>query len=232
MPFGPLPLNTVYGAFLFGFPALFSIVNPIGSTLVFFNVTAGASRAERFTLARQIGVYAMLLLTGSIWLGSYLLNFFGVSLGALRVAGGLVVAVSAWGLLMTPDPEPASPDATSSSSADPLASKAFFPLTMPLTTGPGSISVAIALASARPAHDGGTLEFFGGLTLAAAAIAVIVFASYAAADRVMRLVGENAAQIVSRLTAFLLLCIGVQIMASGAEEIIAPWMMHAVRPPH
>jgi multiple antibiotic resistance protein len=227
-PFGPLPINSIAGAFLFGFPALFSIINPIGSALIFNNYAAGQSRAERVAVARQIAAYALLLLMGSLWFGSYLLNFFGVSLGALRVAGGLVVAVNAWGMLMEPDP-----DASDAEAAPPppaaFASKAFFPLTMPLTTGPGAISVAIALASTRPARGGGILEFFGGLTLAAVANVVIVLVSYAESDRVMRFVGSGGARVVSRLTAFLLLCIGVQIMATGAEALMGPWVIHTAR---
>jgi multiple antibiotic resistance protein len=228
MTFGPLPLNTVGGAFLIGFPALFSIINPIGSALVFFNITADQTHDARVVLARQIALYSLLLLVGSIWLGSYLLNFFGVSLGALRVAGGLVVAVNAWGLLTAPDPQPPDKQAPPRASES-LASQAFFPLTMPLTTGPGAMSVAIALASARPERGAGTLAFFGGLTLAAAAMALIIYLSYAESDRVMRLVGESAARIVSRLTAFLLLCIGVQIMAAGAESLIGPWLINTAR---
>jgi multiple antibiotic resistance protein len=170
----------------------------------------------------------MLLLAGSIWIGSYLLNFVGVSLGALRVAGGLVVAVNAWSMLMAADPEPSSTKAATTSKAA-MRSKAFFPITMPLTTGPGSISVAIALASTRPAPGAGTLAFFGGLTIAAAAVVGIVFVTYAESDRVMRLVGENAARVVSRLAAFLLLCIGVQIITNGAESLIGPWLIHTAR---
>jgi multiple antibiotic resistance protein len=231
MAFGPLPLTTVAGAFLLGFPALFSIVNPIGSALVFFNITSDQSHAERLTLARQIAIYSLLILAGSIWLGTYLLNFFGVSLGALRVGGGLVVAVNAWGLLTAPDPEP--PDKAAAPRApEALASQAFFPLTMPLTTGPGAMSVAVALASARPERGEGTLAVFGGLTLAAAAMALIILVSYAESDRVMRIVGESAARIVSRLTAFLLLCIGVQIMAAGAEALIGPWLINTAHAAH
>ena len=234
MSFGPMPLNTVAGAFLLGFPALFSIVNPVGSALVFYNLTEGNTHAERIALSRRVAVYALMVLLGSIWLGSYVLNFFGVSLGALRVAGGLVVIASAWGLLMSPDPEPAPPDAPPPHPASPaeLSARAFFPITMPITTGPGSISVAIALASERSETGFGVLEFFGGLSLAALGNIVLVYLCYAGADRVMRLVGDGGARIVDRLAAFLLLCIGVQILANGAEALIAPWIINTARQVH
>jgi multiple antibiotic resistance protein len=228
MTFGPLPLDTFAGSFLLAFPALFSIVNPIGAALVFYNQTAAQAHAERVALARQIAAYALLLLLGSIWVGGYAINFFGVSLGALRVGGGLVVAVNAWGLLMAPGPPPSNAEAPPETASE-LSSKAFFPLTMPLTTGPGSISVAIALASDRPATGQGVLSFFIGLSAAAVLMVVVIFVLYAASDRVLRLVGDRAAGVISRLTAFLLLCIGVQILADGAEALLAPWVIHTVR---
>ena len=229
MTFEPLPTNTWAGAFLLGFPALFSIVNPIGSALVFYNLTESNLHAERIALARRVAVYALLVLLGSILLGGYLLNFFGVSLGALRVAGGLVVIASAWPLLMGPDHPPRPEAVRQPASPAELSSKAFFPITMPITTGPGSISVAIALASDRPETDRGVLEFFAGLSLAVLANVALVYLSYAGADRVMRLVGAGGANIVGRLAAFLLLCIGVQILATGAEALLSPWVIRTAR---
>jgi len=224
----PLPVSSLWGAFLLGFPTLFSIVNPIGASMMFHNITRDRSSAERQRLAQRIAAYSFLVLAGSLWLGSYILTFFGVSLGALRVAGGLVVAVRAWELLMAPDVQRSRKE----SDAAPAEGKedvAFFPLTMPFTTGPGSISVAIALASQRAANGAGVLPFFLGLTLAAAAISVMVWTFYGAADRVLRFLGEGGARIVSRLAAFLLLCIGVQIVSTGAESLLGPWLLETAK---
>jgi multiple antibiotic resistance protein len=229
MPFEPLPTNTVAGAFLLSFPALASIINPIGSALVFYNMTEANTHAERAALSRRVATYALAILLGSIWLGGFVLNFFGVSLGALRVAGGLVVVASAWNLLMAPDPPPADRSAHQPLSAAELSARAFFPITMPITTGPGTISVAIALASERPASGLGVWEFFGGLSLAAAANVVLIYLAYAGADRVMRRVGDGGARIVSRMAAFLLLCIGVQILTTGAEALLGPWVIRTAR---
>ncbi len=103
MDLSPLPVESVIGAFLLSFPALFSIVNPVGAALIFNEVTAGRSEAERHRMAGRIGLYSAIVLLVSLWLGGYVLNFFGVSLSALRIAGGLVVAVRAWSLLMQPE---------------------------------------------------------------------------------------------------------------------------------
>ena len=219
MPLSPLPLTSVIGAFLLAFPALFSIVNPIGASLIFDEVTRG--RADRSVLAWRIACYSLLILLGSLWLGSYILNFFGVTLGALRVAGGMVVAFRAWGLLMQPEAQEDRKADAAAPAARPEEDVAFFPLTMPFTTGPGSISVAIALSSQRPSNGVGTLSFFAGVSIAAALVAVTVWLSYRWSDRVLALLGQAGARVVSRLVAFLLLCVGVQIIWTGLDSLLA-----------
>jgi multiple antibiotic resistance protein len=215
-------------AFLLAFPALFSIINPIGGALIFSEITAGRPHEERLRLARGVGLYSFSVLIASIWAGSYVLAFFGISLGALRVAGGLVVASAAWRLLMSAEQE----HSRKQEAADPgerTDDIAFFPLTIPLTTGPGTISVAIALASTRPATGGGTLRFFLGVTLAAAALAILIWLAYREADRLVAALGHKGARILSRLAAFLLLCIGMQIIWTGIENLVAPLVGQAVR---
>lgn len=224
MDFSPLPTSSLVGAFLLAFPALFSIVNPVGAALIFDQAMGGRERSERLKLARLIGFYAFLVLLGSLLLGGYILNFFGVSLGALRVAGGLVVAIRAWSLLMDPqENEDRKTDQTEP--AQRSEDVAFFPLTMPFTTGPGSISVAIALSSQRPTEGAAVAPFFIGAGLAAAVVAIMVWLFYSASGQVMRVLGASGARVLSRLVAFLLLCIGVQIIASGAENLVAKFLL-------
>jgi multiple antibiotic resistance protein len=95
---------------------------------------------------------------------------------------------------------------------------------MPFTTGPGSISVAIALSSQRPAEGAAVAPFFIGASLAAALVAIMVWLLYSASGQVMRLLGPSGARVLSRLVAFLLLCIGVQIIASGAENLVGRFL--------
>lgn len=215
MDLNPISVEGTVGAFLLAFPALFSIVNPVGAALIFNEVTSDRSRAERQRLATRIAAYSMVVLLASLWLGGYVLNFFGISLSALRIAGGLVVAVRAWSLLMQPEVHEERKANAAEPAQDSQDDVAFFPLTMPLTTGPGSIAVAIALSSQRPPTGAGTLAFFGGLSLAAITVALLVWLCYCGADRVASLLGPAGARIMSRLVAFLLLCVGVQIMITG-----------------
>ena len=224
MDFSPLPTSSLIGAFLLAFPALFSIVNPVGAAITFHQVTEG--RTDRHELAWRIAFNALLILLGSLLLGGYILNFFGVSLGALRVAGGLVVAIRAWQLLMQPEAQE-SRKANAAASAEQHVQEdvAFFPLTMPFTTGPGSISVAIALSSQRPTEGDAVAPFFIGASLAAALVAILVWLCYSASGQVMRMLGPSGARVLSRLVAFLLLCIGVQIIASGVENLVAKFLL-------
>jgi multiple antibiotic resistance protein len=228
MDLSPLPVESVVGAFLLSFPALFSIVNPVGAALIFNEVTAGRSELERHSMAGRIGLYSAIVLLVSLWLGGYVLNFFGVSLSALRIAGGLVVAVRAWSLLMQPEvheERKATSAGVAQHSDDDVA---FFPLTMPLTTGPGTIAVAIALSSQRPASGSGTFAFFGGMSLAAIGIALTVWLCYRWSGSVTALLGRSGARVLSRLIAFLLLCVGVQIIVTGVIGV-ADLLKSAVR---
>ncbi len=214
-------MESLFGSFLLAFPALFSIVNPLGAALIFNEVTAGRTRADRNRMAGRIATYSAIVLLASLWLGGYILNFFGVSIGALRIAGGLVVAVRAWDLLMQPEVH----ERRKASSAEPAQvadeDVAFFPLTMPLTTGPGTIAVAIALSSQRPSSGIGLWAFFGGLSLAALGIAFTVWLCYRWSDSLTGILGPAGARILSRLVAFLLLCVGVQIMVTGIIGVVS-----------
>jgi multiple antibiotic resistance protein len=216
-------------AFLLAFPALFSIMNPVGGALIFNGFTAHLAHADRLRVARRVGAYSLMILLGALWGGAYILNFFGVTLGALRIAGGAVVALSAWGLLTASDQHPDRSDhRVDSPAANPL-DMAFFPLTLPITAGPGTIAVAITLGAERPASGIGLVEFFVGVTGAAAANAALVWLSYGAADRMATALSPTARMVLARLVAFLLLCVGVQILVGGITDVFAHMPVPPVR---
>lgn len=212
---------TAVSAFLLAFPALFSIVNPLGMAFIFDEVAAGLQARERARLAGRIGFYSLLVILGAMWGGTYLLSFFGISLAALRVAGGTVVALGSWDLLNAPDRHEQNRQQQADQSDRDVRDMALFPLTMPFTTGPGTISVAVTLGAARPASGGGLLGFFLGATAAAVAVALVVWITYRSTSRVSALLGASARRNFSRLFAFLLLCVGVQILISGIEDVAA-----------
>jgi multiple antibiotic resistance protein len=212
-------VNGAVQSFLLALSALFSIVNPIGSALIFSQVTTDRTHEERRILARRIAIYSVLVMLGALWGGAYVLNFFGVSLAALRIAGGFVVASSAWILLQKPEANEER-KAEQASHAEGEDDVAFYPLTMPFTTGPGTIAVAIAIGSNLPVGRPGFWSYFLGASLAAVAIAAMVLVAYRFADRLVALLGPQQARVVTRLAAFLLLCVGVQIALSGVAEFV------------
>jgi multiple antibiotic resistance protein len=211
--------GNVAASFLVALPALLSIVNPIGGALIYNQVTAGRADAQRVALAWRVATYAGIVMLSALWVGASLMNFFGVSLEALRIAGGLVVAAAAWEMLYNSQVSETRKEeqAAHAAGADDVA---FFPLTMPFTTGPGTISVAIALSASRPATTAELVPFFTGLSAAAVAVAISVGICYASAERVVALLGPARARVLTRLSAFLLLCIGVQIFMTGAQGAI------------
>jgi len=204
--------------FLFGFGALFAIINPYGLAFVFLDKTMGLSETERARVALRVAVYAFGVLLVSLFMGSQILNFFGISIPALRIAGGLVVAVSGWSMLHAP-PLPHDTRATSTANLATIEKMAFFPLTIPLTTGPGTIATAIAIGADRP----GDLDKLFTSTVAwyvvALAVAATIYHAYRRSSSMARLFGEEGTSVVTRLSAFLLLCIGVQIIITGAVEV-------------
>src|ERR1700760_1697390 len=143
--------------FLLVFPALFSIVNPLAGAFIFREMTAAFPAEHRNRLAAKVAIYSLLMMMAALWAGSFVLAFFGISLAALRVAGGVVVALTAWTLLNRPErhEESRQEEIAPAIGTDDIA---MFPLTMPITTGPGTIAVAIALSASRPK----TLDGFAG----------------------------------------------------------------------
>jgi multiple antibiotic resistance protein len=218
-------VQAALAAFLLGFPALFSIVNPVSGAFIFRIRTDERSHAERKRLARRVGLYAAAVMLVALWAGSYVLAFFGISLPALRCAGGLVLALYAWAMLNSPERRDARKD-EQAAPAQGLDDVAFYPLTLPFTTGPGTISVAVALGSAHPSNGDGLVAFFVGMSAAAVVIAASVWLLYSFADQLSRLMGHNASQTITRLSAFFQLCIGVQILITGVTEVLQPIMAH------
>jgi multiple antibiotic resistance protein len=217
---------TANSALLLGFPSLFSIINPVGGALIFYGFTKDFSSQDRIKLAARVGFYSLLIMFGALWAGTYVLSFFGVSLNALRIGGGTVIALSGWKLLTAPDSHPDQRsherEAAPNSGDDPMQ-LAFFPLTLPFTTGPGTIAVAITIGAERPSNGVGLLAFFLGATVAALANAAIIWIAYRFADRLTVLMGATARQVIVRLTAFLLMCIGVQILVTAVGDLVAQW---------
>jgi multiple antibiotic resistance protein len=211
----------ILNAFFFVFAALFPVINPPGGGLIFLGVTWHTTSEAREVLARRIAVYAFVLLVLSLFLGTYVLKIFGISVPVLRVAGGAVVTAMGWHLLHSTDGESEEKVGEADIPLKDLQRQAFYPFTMPLTAGPGSIAVTVAIGAGGPRMDGSSLFFLfaAGAILATACICGAVYVCFAYADRISKLIGETGISIMLRLSAFILLCIGVQILWGGFSEL-------------
>jgi multiple antibiotic resistance protein len=207
-------------SWLFGFSTMLSIINPFGIAFVFHDMTRWLTARERSRLARQIGINSFIVLVVAMFLGSRVLSFFGISLEALRIGGGLAVAAAGWTMLRA---EPTTSAAPKAMDTAPIERMAFFPLTLPLTTGPGSIAAAIALGAERSSAAQGVLLVSAlSALMVAASVAACVWIAYANAEAIARRIGPQGTMIATKLTAFLLLCIGVQIMLTGVTDALRP----------
>jgi len=214
----PAEFRQIVEGTLLVFAALLPIVNPFGGAPVFLAMTADCTPELRATIAKRIALNAFLLLLASVSIGTYVLDFFGLSVSVVQVAGGIVVCAAGWELLraesVTREPPTSPPGAAE------IASRAFYPLTLPITVGPGTISVAITIGANHPRNVQALLVNGTADLIGATMIAATVFICYRYADRVLRLLGETGTSVLVRLSAFILFCIGVQIFWNGATALL------------
>ena len=206
--------------FLLVLAAVFPIVNPPGSALVFLSLTQRASTETRRLLARRVALNSFFVMAVSLLLGAFVLSIYGISIPIIRVAGGMIVAVAGWKLLNEGSQKELD-GALEVKEAD-LGGLAFYPLTLPITTGPGTIAVLISLGFGR-SQEGSTadeLTKVAMILLACVTISAAIYVCFSYADRVEKLLGRTGTDIAVRLSAFILFCIGVQILWAGLSELL------------
>jgi multiple antibiotic resistance protein len=207
------------------FSALLPLVNPLGCALMFLGLVGNQPNSVYRELAKRIAISTTLFLLTIDLIGTALLKFFGISLPVMQVAGGLVLAAMGWNLLNqaeTPDPDPTE-DAVqvNHSSLQSLKQKVFYPFTFPITAGPGCIVVMITVSAHASAK--GILPdalAHAGIVLAVIALSASVYVCYAYAPAITARVSPDTAHGILRVIAFVLLCIGVQIVWNGAETML------------
>jgi multiple antibiotic resistance protein len=203
---------------------LFPIVDPLGGSPFFLAQTSGYSPEARKKLSWRIAVNSFFLLVATYFIGTYVLAFFGISLPVVQVGGGLIVIATGWSLLKQKDDEKQDVQ-TTVQPQDPLR-RAFYPLTLPLTVGPASISAALTLG-ANAAHH----HAYHPVTILAALIGLVLIAisillCYRFADRLAQILGQTGMTVITQLSSFLLVCIGVQITWNGIKALIESVTLH------
>jgi multiple antibiotic resistance protein len=216
-------MSLVLKLFVLAFSALFPLINPLGSALIFLGMVGNAPPEVFRRLARKVGITTVLFL----WIielgGATLLTFFGISLPVVQFAGGLVVAAMGWQLLneKNTDREHDNEQATAQTGVAKLEEKIFYPLTFPITAGPGCIVVTLTLTAhaAQYATLNKVLAHVG-IALAISVLGLLVALSYASAPKITQKIAPQTVHGILRVIAFVLLCIGVQIAWNGLETMM------------
>lgn len=214
-------MSAAFSTFALVLASIFPVVNPPGSALVFLGLTTGATPELRAILARRIALNSFVLLVCSFLLGALILQFYGISIPILRIAGGFIVAVAGWKLLNEGSRKELETP-TGGVSNKKLLEQAFYPLTLPLTTGPGSMAVVISigLSEATIARPADRIIFVVASVAAIAVLALTIMLCFTYADRIQRFLGPGGTDIAVRLSAFILFCLGLQILWSGGNELL------------
>lgn len=215
-------MDTFLNTFLLAYSAFIPVLNPFGGAMFLLALTPGLDDPTRGAMVRRIVFYSAIILFASLFAGHLILSFFGISLGVLRICGGIVLFYAGWSALNAPA-ETGDDDGSTSERKKPLTyervmSMAFYPLTLPLTMGPGVISVATAMGAGI--FEGGLMAFAGVMSACMATLAT-VFICYRYCDRLSRAVGAAGADAISRIFAFILICIGTGVFWQGLSEQIA-----------
>lgn len=217
----------IWKHFALCFTALFPLINPVGTALIFVGLVGNAPIETYRSLSRRIAINTIIFLAVIELIGSYLLGFFGISLPIMQLSGGIVIALIGFTTLndkeVHPNPEKANAaqPAITQDEIESLTQRAFYPYTFPITAGPGSLVVMLTLSvhADEPTVTGTVLAHIG-LFIAVVVISAMVYLCYAYAPRLARTVSPATAHGIIRVVAFILLCIGVQIAWNGLSTLL------------
>jgi len=224
----------LWDSFLLAFTALLPLINPVGSALVFLGLVGNAPIGAYRPLARKIAINNIIFLAIIELLGSTILHFFGISLPIVQVSGGIVITAIGWSVLNEKDSTGKTRDKSAEVQLSPddsfqaVAQKAFYPLTFPVTSGPGTLAVTLTLA-ARAQGGGIKLSILrhGALFAAILVLSLFVYICYANAPRLTRAISPATVNGILRVVAFIVLCIGVQIAWNGLSQLAPALLNHA-----
>ena len=205
-----------------GFIALFPVVNPFGSAFIITPYFTGLTDEQKKKAVKKITLYAFIICTVSLFAGHWVLQLFGLTIPVIQLAGGIMICKMGWEFLSS-DKEiqatDAGPDATDGYAS--IQNKLFYPISFPITTGAGTISVLFTLS----AHSAGTtvkdyLTGTAAILLAVILICILIYIFYLNAKTIVSHLGTKGETIINRLSAFLIFCVGLQIAVTGIRSLI------------
>ena len=204
------------------FISLFVITDPFGNIGIFLSITDGDDEAYRRKQALKGSIYSFVLMFVFFIGGTYIMHFFGITLDGIRIGGGLIVSRIGFSLL-----SPKEEDSHSEDEKDESKKKSdisFCPLALPLIAGPGALAVVIA-ASAKIGTEAGDAMWFSyvAISLAIAAVSFLTWLCLRHSGLLLRLLGVNGMNAITRIMGFLLICIAIQMMITGSEQLLHSW---------
>ncbi|MBL0310473.1 MAG: MarC family protein [Bacteroidetes bacterium] len=205
-----------------GFIALFPVVNPLGSAFIVNPYFSGLDRQDRVNAIKRIALYAFAICLFTLLTGHWILELFGVTVPIIQLAGGTMICKTGWDFLApSKQSNTEKPINESENLSQQIESKLFYPITFPLTTGAGTISVLFTL-SAHGANKNIAQYLINtsAILIAVAAMCFLVFICYVNADRLIKYLGSQRERIVNNIMAFLIFCVGLQIAAEGITQLI------------
>jgi multiple antibiotic resistance protein len=202
-------LHDLPSAALATFLALFPIVNPFGGVPLFFSLTSDFEPVERQRTALKTAIYVIAILVVFLFFGRFVLIFFGISLSVLKIAGGLIVANTAWGMV-TGNSRITADESNEAATKEDIS---LTPMAMPMLSGPGSIGVVMGLAA-----DTDSMIAYVGMVVGIVALGVVVYLFLRLGGPLVKRLGPGATGAINRIFGFLLLAIAVQLVWDGAAE--------------
>ena len=204
-----------------GFISLFPAVNPVGSAFIVDPLLTGLNSTERKAASKRIAFYCFLICSVSILIGTYIMELFGISIPIVQVAGGIMICRMGWQLLTTDDGIKKGNKETAQPDRDDIENLLFYPISFPMTTGAGTISVLLTLSAHGEDSDiSKHLVKLVALFIAVLLICLLIYICYANTPRLIKRLGPRGEQIVNRLSAFLVFCIGMQIATAGIRTLL------------
>lgn len=209
-------INIIFASFI----TLFPVINPISTAFILNPFFVGLSERDQKSIAKTIAVYAFFICAVTLFAGQYILELFGVSVPVVQLAGGILISKMGWDMT-NDDNTTKEVDLGEANSLEHLKNKLFYPITFPITTGAGTMSVLLTLA----AHNKGstyvhTLVNFSATMIAVLGMCVLIYISYSSTTRITRNWGASERNIINKITAFFIFAYGLEIASNGISNII------------
>ena len=204
-------------AFVTLFLTLIPVTNPIGMAPIFLSFTEGLPKKQRLHFAIKVASLALSVLVGILVFGPFIMKFFGINLSFVRISGGFLLAITGWQMLCSKQDN----DNDKIKAMKTLRKSIFFPLTFPLTVGAGSIAIVttLAISYSEASLSIATYSYIGGI-LAIALDMLLIAICYGFSAEIFSVLGETGTEVVTRISAFILLAIGLQVAWEGFQNII------------